>query len=307
MPFPASTDWPGAYDPDYGSGSQRVDNADIVWAYDYNFPDTQIRKLQQFLGVTGKMLGEDLGVGYGPGGIVSPVASGGDAIKLVAWNDFVAGYLLVVQDDYNGTPDDRLLLRYDGLLWTSGGADFSAAEFLRIPHGNADPLTFDEGRLFYRDDLNTLFVADGTGWVPVGSAGSGSYLDWSTGYQYTQAVVPVEEVIGQGFFDGSLVTTGAVYFRTILDTVYAGAPGPSVVSLYDMGPKAGPPVAPTLITALVTAVPGGPQVLEQVLAIGVAPGANQIANSARMYEITALQLSAPGDSVYVGCAGLDVR
>jgi hypothetical protein len=74
-----------------------------------------------------------------------------------------------------------------------------------------------------------------------------------------------------------------------------------------MGPAAGPPAAPVLVTTLTTAVGGGPQVLEQALSVDVAPGANQIADSPRMYEITIIMAGTAGDTTFLGSAGMDVR
>jgi hypothetical protein len=159
----------------------------------------------------------------------------------------------------------------------------------------------------YKCDTATLGASV---WTSIGAgSGAGSYLDWASAYSYTEALVPVEEVIGQGSFDGSLVGAPfTIYFRAIVNVIFTGGPGPCQVMLYDMGPKAGPPGAPILVATLVTVVVGGPQVLEQLLAVNPGgPGPNTISNTPRMYELTVIQLSALGDSVYIGSAGLDVR
>lgn len=301
MPFP-NTDYPTALD----AAQSRVDLTNIVYDDDFNYEDEQIRKIQEYMGISSELIGQRI-AGKGPGGMVSPIASGAAAraIKLAARNAFGAGYLLSVGDNYDAAYTEKMWLNYLGLLWTLGGIDASAK--LIIPHA-ALPPAGTAGRLHWDTGSPGLYYDDGGVWNPVGATGAGSYPDWASGYSYVQAPVPVEEVIGQGVFDGSLVTGALVaYFRAIVDTVFAGAPGPSQVKLYDMGPKAGPPAVPVLITTLSTIVAGGPQALEQALAIGPVPAPNTIANSARMYEITAIQTSAAGDSMYVGSAGMDVR
>jgi hypothetical protein len=301
MPFP-TTDYPTAVD----GAQSRLDNVDVVWDDDFNYSDEQIRRIQSFIGTNSQLLGQNIAAS-GLGGMVSPVASGAPnrAFRLAARASYAAGYLLSVGDAYDTAYTEKLLLNYAGLLWTLGGVD--ASNKLKIPTG-ALPPAGEAGRLQWDTGLPGLRYDTGAAWQIVGGGSAGSYADWASGYQYTSAPVPVEEVIGQGFFDGSLVVGSVTaYFRAVVDVVFLGAPGPSQVNLYDMGPKAGPPAAPTLITTLSTVTAGGPQVLEQLLAIGVAPGANQIVNAARMYELTVVQLSGVGDSIYVGSAGLEAR
>lgn len=300
MAFP-NTDFPTALD----AVQSRADLTNVVYDDDFNYHDEQVRKIQEYLGISAELIGQRI-TSKGPGGMVSPVASGGGnrAFRLAARNAFSAGYVLSVGDNYDVSYTEKLYLDYLGLLWTLGGID--ASNKLVIPH-SALPGAGTAGRLHWDPAVSGLKYDDGGAWNDVGAQGAGSYLDWASAYQYTVAAVPVEEVIGQGCFDGSLVTGSLVaYFRAIVDVVFTSV-GPINVKLYDMGPKAGPPAAPTLISTLSTASAGGPQVLEQVLTVGVSPGGNQIANSARMYELTAYQGTTPGDTLYVGSAGLDVR
>lgn len=308
MGYPTDTNWPGSVD----TVEDRTDYVDIVWAADYDFQDKQIRKIQTWLGETGDLVGAGL-VGEGPGGMVSPVASGGTAFRFSARNNFLGGTLVSFEDNFDVAAVQVARINYAGLLWSLGGLDISSSDFLHPPTGGALPgglLLADAGRLFYKTGASSgLYIWDGLAWNLAGGAGAGSYIDMSSGYQYTQAPVPIEEVIGQGYFDGDLVKGALVaYFRAVVDIIFTAGVGPCTVNLYDMGPKAGPPAAPVLITTLLTVAPGGPQTLEQVLAVGPGgPAGNLIADSARMYEITVIQTSTPGDTMYVGSAGLDVR
>jgi hypothetical protein len=228
------------------------------------------------------------------------------ALTLAAKPAFAAGTILSVGDNFLAAYTEKMSLDHDGLLWTLGGVDATA--MLLIP-GGVLGVAGVAGRLQWDPATLSLQYDDGLIWNSVGGGGggAGSYLDWATGYPYTLAAVPVEEVIGQGYFDGSLVVGAvAAYFRAVVDVVFAGA-GTCNVLLYDMG-AVGVPAPPELITTLTTAVNGGPQVLEQLLAVDpTGPGANKLADSARMYEITVTMTGGAGDTTLVGSSGLDVR
>lgn len=143
--------------------------------------------------------------------------------------------------------------------------------------------------------------------LPGGAGGgAGSYKELTVNYSYTQLVAPVEEVMGLGVLDGSLVGASSAYFSAIIDQTLTVA-GSVDVKLWELGPKAGPPIAPRLVATISSAVTGGPQSLEQALGVNVAPGANQIHDSARIYQVTVEQNSQLNDTVYVGSAGLEVR
>ncbi len=299
MPFPA-TNYPDSLD----TPQTRTDNVDIVWDDDFNYHDAQIRKLQEMIGLNAELMGDRI-AGKGFGGMVSPIASGlgNRAFQLAARSSFAAGDLLSVGDAYDAIYTEKLRLDYTGLLWALAGVDASAE--LRIPTSALPPPGI-AGRLQVDPFDGMLKFDDGLAWNAVGSATAGSYLDWATGYQYTLAPVPVEEVIGQGYFDGALVLGSAkAYFRAVIDLTLALA-GSCSVKFYDMG-AVGTPAAPVLITTLTTIINGGPQVLEQELTVGVAPGGDQIANSPRMYEITVTMTGTAGDTTFVGSAGMDVR
>lgn len=301
MGFPADTDYPDALD----LAQNRVDGADIVWDDDFNYQDKQIRKLQDFIGLRGEMAGQRI-AGKGLAGMVSPIASapGARAFRFAARAAFAAGDLLSVGDAYDTVYTEKMRLDYTGLLWALAGID--ASQMLKIPRA-ALPAPGVAGRLQWDTGALGLYFDNGVIWIPVGGASAGSYIDMATGYSYVQAPVPVEETMGQGVFNGAKVIGSLVpTFRAILETVYVGAPGPSTVRLYDMGPKAGPPGAPVLIATLQTVVPGGPQVLEQALAVGAVPGVNTIMNTERMYEVTVEQASSAGDTIYVGSVGLTI-
>lgn len=140
----------------------------------------------------------------------------------------------------------------------------------------------------------------------IGAGGKDWQADIAEPYLYTQALVPVEEVVGQGMIDGSRVDSATVYAFGMLTPTFTTA-GVGYLRIYDTGPASGPPAALTLIATLSTAVAGGPQYKEQSLAVGVSPGTNQIANSARMYEARAFMAGTFGDTLFVGGGGIDVR
>ena len=134
----------------------------------------------------------------------------------------------------------------------------------------------------------------------------GWQADFVDTYLYTLAPVPVEEVVGQGMFDGSRVGDGDAFFSGMLTPTLAGV-GWGQLRLYDIGPKAGPPAPLVAIATLTASVSGGPQFKEQALTVGAVPGVNQIANSARMYEVRAMMSGAPGDTLFIGGGCLEVR
>lgn len=143
----------------------------------------------------------------------------------------------------------------------------------------------------------------GGGGAPLASLGLGA-----GDYTYTQAVVPVEEVCGDGSFNGSLVGSGTAYFKAAVTNVFQTT-GTTRVRLYDMGTAAGPPGTPRLVTELVFSAAGGPRMVEQALTVvAAAPGTNDILDSDRMYEVAIIQdVSTTGDVAYLGSAGLEVR
>jgi len=140
-----------------------------------------------------------------------------------------------------------------------------------------------------------------------GGASAGSYVDIGGPYQYTQPAVPVEETMGNGTLDGSLVSTLTAYFRASVTNVWTTT-GTTRVRLYDMGPAAGPPGVQRLVTELTATAQGGPREVNQALSVvAAAPGTDDILNTARMYEVVVIQDSSTvGDSAYLS-GGLDVR
>lgn len=304
MPFPGSSDYPVSVDTAYGSGSARVDNTHVVYDDDFNFPDIQIRQIQTYLGVSEQLIGQGV-AGRGPGGLVSPLYDGGGVkgIVLALRRPFTVGDILSIGDDYDAVYTEKLRLGPSGILWTLGGGDFGSGEFLRIPHGNSLPVTFEEGRLFRKDDTDEVYHADGSAWNLVGGTG-GFESDFIDSYKYTQAVLPIEETLGSAMVDGSRASSGATFW-VMMDPTFASS-GTVDVKLYDVGPKAGPAGAPVLICTL-QASAGGLAYHEQALTAGGSPGANQIQNTERMYEATVIQNGSTGDNVFVGCGGIAVR
>jgi len=140
----------------------------------------------------------------------------------------------------------------------------------------------------------------------IGVGGKDWQADIAEPYLYTLAPVPVEEVVGQGMFDGSRADSGTVYAFGMLTPTLAGV-GTGQLRLYDTGPAAGPPTALTLIATLSTSASGGPQYEEQALTIGASPAAGQVANSPRMYEMRAFMTGTVADTLFVGGGGIDVR
>lgn len=140
----------------------------------------------------------------------------------------------------------------------------------------------------------------------LGSGGKDWQADFAEPYLYTLATVAVEEVVGQGVFDGSRAAAGTVYAFGMLTPTFAQA-GTGVLRLYDTGPAAGPPTPLTLIATLSTNVAGGPQFEEQALTIGASPAAGQIANSPRMYEMRAFMTGTVADTLFIGGGGVDAR
>jgi hypothetical protein len=146
---------------------------------------------------------------------------------------------------------------------------------------------------------------------PGGGGGGGTVLtdaDWGGDHQYSQLALPVEETIGYGVLNGSLVGAFTAYFRAAFNPQYT-VPGSTDIRLYDLGPAAGPPAAPVLVATLTDGPPGtsGVKYLEQALLVGGAPGANQIQNTARLYAVAVYQSSQVGDSVHVGSVGITIR
>jgi len=162
------------------------------------------------------------------------------------------------------------------------------------------------GTGLYQCDAAGLGAAS---WSQPGGGGGGgapqSEFDWGGDHEYSQLAVPVEETIGYGMLNGSQVGALTAYFRASWNPQFTVA-GSADVRLYDLGPAAGPPAAPTLIATL-SAVSGGVRYSEQALAVGGAPGANQIMNTPRLYEVAVYQSSQAGDSVRVGSVGITIR
>ena len=305
MVYPTDTDFPGALD----SLQDRTDDIDIIWADDFDFQDKQIRKIQEFLGETGKLIGENI-AGAGPAGLVSPVADGGTAIKLAARNNFTSGTVLSVEDNFDVAPQQLARINYAGLLWTLGGADLSDSEFLQIPEGTSLPGglgTDDKGRLFYYSGVGIpgLYAWTGTEWSIQGGAWEG-YIDAASDYSFTQASTPIEEVPGQFVFDGSKVATGMkATFRAIMTPTFTTG-GTAECRVYDLGAP-GSPEAPRLVSTLSWSASGVDYKSKDLTIVSATPGTDEILDSARMYELTIYMNGTTGDTTYLGSAGMNVE
>lgn len=156
---------------------------------------------------------------------------------------------------------------------------------------------------------NGTMMVDGAVIIDVGSSqgvGVKGEYDWVSGYSYTQLSPPIEETMGYGVLDGSIVGLSDVVFRATWNPVF-GVLGSANIKLYDIG-EADPPVyaTPVLISTLTRTI-NGVWHSENALTVGSSPGAGQIASEPRMYELTVYQSSQLNDVVFVGSAGISLR
>ena len=309
MAYPNTT-WPTTYD----VTQTRIDNVDIVWASEYHYHDEILRTIEEWLGTTGKMLGEEA-AGAGPAGAVSPSPSGPAAVgfKIAMRANFTDGELFSIEDNFDVSPQQKASIDYAGRLWTADGIDLAGtAEFLRPPIGGTLPATFDQGRVFYKTGAaEGLYAADGSSWGSLSGGVPVSSIFLGGPYPYTQAATPVEEVAGEGVVDGALIGSNTAYFKaTVVNTwQFTGVGETTRIRLYDMGPAAGPPATPRLVAELTFAAQGGPRAAEQALTVvSAAPTTNQILDQNRVYETVVFQdPSTSGDVAYMGSTGVEVR
>lgn len=310
MPWPTSTAWPTVNDSDYGTGVARVDGVNIVWARDLNFLYTQTKAFQIFCGNTGELIGEQGGSGQGPGGLISPNAPGSAVgIELATWDEYIGAGgsdLFRIIDDYSGAgagPTVVAAIDDGGILNTSGGIDIGASEYLEIPHSNSLPLTFQEGRIYRKDDTDELYHANGAAWVEVTSTcihdnvASEISAVAAKAAPTTSDLLLIEDVaaanVKKKITLGSIPASGEAALAINSSTTMGGAATEQVIGqctydgsklatqtfkaiieptaavtceirLYDRGPVAGPPVAAVMAAKLVTAS-SGLQVLSETL------------------------------------------
>jgi len=122
----------------------------------------------------------------------------------------------------------------------------------------------------------------------------------------SQTTVDVERVIGGGVFDGS--ASGTILLR-IVGSLIATVSGSANVRLYDMGPAAGPPTAPSLRSTVTIpfADAGDVEKVDQELTPVASPSAsNEIYNTARVYEFR-IFLASAGLSQLVNWTGIVVE
>ena len=134
----------------------------------------------------------------------------------------------------------------------------SYANAAALPDDTAEPNLKAGDLAFAIAEAQTYTCTDPS--TPVwasGGGGGGGPSAWLGGdYTYTQAVTPVEEVVGDGSFDGSLVTATA-YFKAAVTNVFSTT-GTTRVRLYDMGTPS-TPGTPRLVSTLVFSTNGGPR------------------------------------------------
>jgi len=81
--------------------------------------------LQTYYGTTGQLLGSGV-AGKGFGGVVSPVADGGNAFDIAAHDTFSGGTLLRVGDNY-ASFNPKFVVADDGTLWSNGGLQLQSS------------------------------------------------------------------------------------------------------------------------------------------------------------------------------------
>jgi hypothetical protein len=139
---------------------------------------------------------------------------------------------------------------------------------------------------------------------PGASLNSGTYIDAGP-YSYTQGATPLDEVIEQFTFNGSLAAGMTVNFRCSMNPQFSTS-GTAQVKLYDLGPVAGPFGTPRLVSTLQETTSGLVNLNNNLVVVSGSPGTDQILDSDRAYEIVVKQTSAENDTVYVGFARLEV-
>jgi len=148
-------------------------------------------------------------------------------------------------------------------------------------------------------------------WGPVGGGVSSLLSILGVSYTYTQAATPVEEVVGNGAFNGGLVGNATAYFKAAITNVWQnpGSGETTRLRLYDMGTAAGPPGSPRLVYELTATYQGGPRSNEQALTVVAAsPTTGEILDTDRMYEVAVIQdVSDQGDVAFIGSVGIEVR
>ena len=297
--FP-NTSWPA----DIDVVQDRTNTVDYVDEDDFDYNADQFNAIQKWLGslATGRIIGDNGNASEGPTGLASPVADGGVAFTLVAKNSFSSGDILSVGENL-ASYNELMSLDHDGLLWANGGVD--AGALLLIPNA-AVGAAGTAGRLQWDPTAPGLKFDNGAAWVDVGAGAAGSYLEFANGFTQTQGLSTLEETVGQGVLDGDIIPGSfTAYFRCVVTPTLTS--GNVLIKLYDMGPKAGPPASPRLVTTL-TATTSVIQTLEQSLTVVAAtPTTNQILDTPRMYEATLEVNGVTADSAYLGIVGIEVR
>lgn len=163
---------------------------------------------------------------------------------------------------------------------------------------------------FSLSDTTTYQCTDSTAGAAVwtamgGGGGAGSYLDWGQ-KDYMESSPVVEEVIGSGAFNGSLIGSLTCYFRATIEPVVSNPGDEMYVILYEMGPRDGPLSALPREVARLTTVGSGLQYLSTVLTTNPSPGPGEIYEDEMLYETVITSNATTGDTAKVLC-GLDIR
>lgn len=302
MAFPNTT-YPTTLD----SSESRTDYLDTVYDDDFNYHDDQIMAIQTYMGVSGTMIGAGV-AGKGPSGMISPKPSGDNAFTLAARAAFSAGYLFLLQDDYDVAAVTKFSVDCDGFVWSAEGFDASSGALV-IPEAATLPAAGTTGRIMWDSDDERLYYDDSSDWIAVDKTPIAGYLEVVTNYSYTQLAVPVEEEMTMFVFDASDVIEDdghLVRFQALCNPTF-GAAGSATVKLYDFGPSAGPPIAETLIATLTWTASGIDYESQGLTIHDTTPSTNQIVRASRLYRVTVYQSSQVADDVYVGSTGIRVE
>lgn len=257
MAFPNS-DYPTSLD----AVETRQDGVDIIYSDDFHYHDEQIRIFQQYIGISGELIGQGIS-GKGPSGLVSPVADGGTAVKLAARNDFTAGKLLSVGDDEDNSYSEKFYVDSDGNAFCAGSAVITE---------NTMP-SVDLASGYVELARGDVLVVEGEGGTP-------------------------SKKVGELSFSGGDFTT--VFFRAVVTPIFNQV-GLVTVSLHDYGPSGGPVTEPRSVANLTTAISGGPQLLSvPLLVVSSNPLGNQILDTSRIYRVTFSLSGETSDAAYLG-------
>jgi len=235
MTYP-NTSWPASVD----ASVSRTDGVDVVYADDFNYPDEQIRTIQSWLGGThGALIGDDGTATHGPGGLVSPIGSGGVGIKLATRAAFSAGKILSVGEDYDSSYAERLHMDSAGLLTVSPSGNYetlvTAGSDDAIPNRKyvTDAIAASSGVWGRSGTVLSPATAGDTLTVGVGAVGSPGYSFETYTDTGIYLVSTGPDVVGIACDGATVASFSAAQMLNVYGTV--GAPGYSFASDPDSG------------------------------------------------------------------------